>query len=48
MNSTYTLVKADIGSTITVEISSSEETGTLTSAATAAVKRLTVPVLLPV
>ena len=43
MNSTYTLVKADIGSTITVEISSSEETGTLTSAATAAVKKADSP-----
>ena len=39
MNSTYTLVKADIGSTITVEISSSEETGTIVSSPTAAVEK---------
>ena len=39
MNSTYTLVKADIGSTITVEISSSEETGTIVSSPTATVEK---------
>lgn len=38
-SSTYTLVEADIGSTITVTVSSSVETGTITSAATATVEK---------
>jgi hypothetical protein len=37
--STYTLVEADIGSTISVKITSSVETGTRTSAATSAVQK---------
>jgi len=43
MNSTYTLVNADIGWTITVEISSSEETGTIVSPATATVGKADTP-----
>jgi len=38
-SSTYTLVEEDIGSKITVTVSSSEETGTITSAATATVEK---------
>jgi uncharacterized repeat protein (TIGR02543 family) len=40
---TYTVQTADLGKTITLEITSSVETGTLTSAATAAVVKKTAP-----
>ena len=43
MNSTYTLVKADIGKTITVAISSSVESGTIVSPATATVGKADTP-----
>ena len=43
MNSTYTLVKADIGKTITVAISSSVESGTIVSPATATVEKADTP-----